>query len=159
VGDLVHQEPVDERIDVDLRRIVARAVGGRDRRLEGVEHTHHPLDRRRAGLALESLAARGRVARDATALELAPFVWQPPDDDEVRDIRRMKARIEAERLPAGEDPDFHLKLGRGSLTDIDFAGRTDKWIMREVFRKFAIAPTPENFDRFFDAYIAALPAA
>ena len=32
----------------------------------------------------------------------------------------MKARIEAERLPAGEDPDFHLKLGRGSLTDIEF---------------------------------------
>ena len=26
----------------------------------------------------------------------------------------MKARIEAERLPAGEDPDFHLKLGRGA---------------------------------------------
>ncbi len=51
---------------------------------------------------------------------LAPFVWRPPDDDEVRDIRRMKARIEAERLPAGEDPDFHLKLGRGSLTDIEF---------------------------------------
>ncbi len=51
---------------------------------------------------------------------LAPFVWRPPGDDEVRDIRRMKARIEAERLPAGEDPDFHLKLGRGSLTDIEF---------------------------------------
>ena len=32
----------------------------------------------------------------------------------------MKARVEAERLPAGEDPDFHLKLGRGSLPDIEF---------------------------------------
>lgn len=52
--------------------------------------------------------------------QLAPLVWRPPDDGEVRDIRRMKARIEAERLPAGEDPDFHLKLGRGSLTDIEF---------------------------------------
>lgn len=51
---------------------------------------------------------------------LAPFVWRPPDAEEVRDIRRMKARIEAERLPAGEDPDFHLKLGRGSLTDVEF---------------------------------------
>jgi glutamate-ammonia-ligase adenylyltransferase len=47
-------------------------------------------------------------------------VWQPLDDAALRDIRRMKARIEAERLPAGEDPDFHLKLGRGSLTDIEF---------------------------------------
>ena len=52
--------------------------------------------------------------------QLAPFVWQVPDEAATRDIRRMKARIEAERLPAGEDPDFHLKLGRGSLTDIEF---------------------------------------
>ncbi|MET0912660.1 MAG: bifunctional [glutamine synthetase] adenylyltransferase/[glutamine synthetase]-adenylyl-L-tyrosine phosphorylase [Acidimicrobiales bacterium] len=52
--------------------------------------------------------------------QLAPAVWRVPDEAAIRDIRRMKARIEAERLPAGEDPDFHLKLGRGSLTDIEF---------------------------------------
>ncbi len=51
---------------------------------------------------------------------LAPFVWQPPDDEAVREIRRMKARIEQERIPPGEDPDFHLKLGRGSLSDVEF---------------------------------------
>ena len=45
----------------------------------------------------------------------------------------------------------------GSLADIDFAGRTDKWIMREVFRKFALPATPENFSRFFDGYVAVLP--
>lgn len=48
---------------------------------------------------------------------------------------------------------------RGSLADIDFAGRTDRWIMREVFRKFAIAATEENFARYADGYLAALPAA
>ncbi len=32
----------------------------------------------------------------------------------------MKARIERERVPLGEDPRFHLKLGRGSLSDIEF---------------------------------------
>jgi phosphoglycolate phosphatase-like HAD superfamily hydrolase len=47
----------------------------------------------------------------------------------------------------------------GSLADIDFAGRTDTWIMRAVFRKFELPATPENFARFFDGYIAALPAA
>ncbi len=47
----------------------------------------------------------------------------------------------------------------GSLADIDFAGRTDGWIMREVFRKFGLAPTPENFARFFARYTAGLPAA
>ena len=52
---------------------------------------------------------------------LAPAVWgRPLDDEGVREIRRMKARIERERLPAGEDPQFHLKLGRGSLSDVEF---------------------------------------
>lgn len=46
----------------------------------------------------------------------------------------------------------------GSLADIDFAGRTDRWIMREVFRKFALPVTEANFARYFDGYVAALPA-
>ncbi len=45
----------------------------------------------------------------------------------------------------------------GSLADIEFAGRTDTWIMRQVFRKFTLAPTPENFARFFEAYARLLP--
>jgi phosphoglycolate phosphatase len=47
----------------------------------------------------------------------------------------------------------------GSLADIEFGGRTDTWIMREVFRKFSLPATPENFSRYFEGYIAALPAA
>jgi phosphoglycolate phosphatase len=45
-----------------------------------------------------------------------------------------------------------------SLADIDFAGRTDTWIMREVFRKFGLPIGPENFARYFEGYVAALPA-
>jgi glutamate-ammonia-ligase adenylyltransferase len=49
------------------------------------------------------------------------FVYRDPMPAEWRrDIRRMKARIERERIPPGEDPQFHLKLGRGSLSDIEF---------------------------------------
>ena len=52
---------------------------------------------------------------------VAPFVWGSPfTDDDIREIRRMKARIERERIPAGEDPQFHLKLGRGSLSDVEW---------------------------------------
>jgi glutamate-ammonia-ligase adenylyltransferase len=40
--------------------------------------------------------------------------------DDEREVRRMKARIERERIPPGEDPEFHLKLGRGSLSDVEF---------------------------------------
>ena len=48
-------------------------------------------------------------------------VWaRPPGPEEVREIRRIKARVERERIPAGEDPEFHLKLGRGSLADVEF---------------------------------------
>jgi glutamate-ammonia-ligase adenylyltransferase len=40
--------------------------------------------------------------------------------DMVRSIRHIKARVERERLPRGEDPEFHLKLGKGGLSDIEF---------------------------------------
>lgn len=54
---------------------------------------------------------------------IEPHVWKDVSADEAREIRRMKARIERERLPAGEDPQFHLKLGRGSLSDIEFTAQ------------------------------------
>jgi len=55
---------------------------------------------------------------------LDDFVWgRPLSDDEAREIRRMKARIERERIPAGEDPQFHLKLGRGSLSDVEWTAQ------------------------------------
>jgi glutamate-ammonia-ligase adenylyltransferase len=48
-------------------------------------------------------------------------VWARPfTEDDAREVRRMKVRIEQERLAPGEDPEFHLKLGRGSLSDIEF---------------------------------------
>ncbi len=49
------------------------------------------------------------------------FVWERPfTASDVTDIRRMKARIERERISARDDPQFHLKLGRGSLSDIEW---------------------------------------
>ncbi|MEV4438954.1 bifunctional [glutamine synthetase] adenylyltransferase/[glutamine synthetase]-adenylyl-L-tyrosine phosphorylase [Streptomyces sp. NPDC049577] len=41
-------------------------------------------------------------------------------DDAVREIRRLKARMEAERLPRGADPTTHTKLGRGGLSDVEW---------------------------------------
>jgi glutamate-ammonia-ligase adenylyltransferase len=38
----------------------------------------------------------------------------------VQEIRRMKARIDSERLPRGADPKTHTKLGRGGLADIEW---------------------------------------
>jgi [glutamine synthetase] adenylyltransferase / [glutamine synthetase]-adenylyl-L-tyrosine phosphorylase len=42
------------------------------------------------------------------------------DADGLREIRRLKARMEAERLPRGVDPALHTKLGRGGLTDVEW---------------------------------------
>jgi glutamate-ammonia-ligase adenylyltransferase len=45
---------------------------------------------------------------------------QPLTADDEREVRRMKVRIERERLGPSDDPEFHLKLGKGSLSDIEF---------------------------------------
>jgi glutamate-ammonia-ligase adenylyltransferase len=41
-------------------------------------------------------------------------------DAVVREIRRIKARVESERLPKGADPHRHPKLGRGGLADVEW---------------------------------------
>ena len=42
------------------------------------------------------------------------------EDRYVREVRRIKARVESERLPQAADPARHLKLGRGSLSDVEW---------------------------------------
>ena len=39
---------------------------------------------------------------------------------DVIEIRRIKARVDAERLPRGADPATHTKLGRGGLADVEW---------------------------------------
>lgn len=41
-------------------------------------------------------------------------------EQDVREIKRIKARVESERLPQAADPARHLKLGRGSLSDVEW---------------------------------------
>jgi glutamate-ammonia-ligase adenylyltransferase len=40
--------------------------------------------------------------------------------NQIREIRRIKARVDSERLPGGADPSTHTKLGRGGLADIEW---------------------------------------
>ena len=54
---------------------------------------------------------------------LADELRYPPGgigDDFAREIRRIKARMEAERMPRGVDPALHLKLGPGGLSDVEW---------------------------------------
>lgn len=38
----------------------------------------------------------------------------------MQEIRRIKARVDSERLPRGADPNTHTKLGRGGLADVEW---------------------------------------
>ena len=63
----------------------------------------------------EDLAARFVALIDAMRY---PVDGLP--EGEVREIRRIKARVESERLPRGADPTLHMKLGRGGLSDVEW---------------------------------------
>lgn len=41
-------------------------------------------------------------------------------ETQIREVRRMKARVDSERLPRGADKNTHTKLGRGALSDIEW---------------------------------------
>jgi glutamate-ammonia-ligase adenylyltransferase len=103
---------------------------GRDgplaRSLEGYRQYH---DRWAQTWERQALLRARRVAGDAGVgrrLEdlVGRVLWDRPlTDDDAREIRRMKARIERERIPPGDDPQFHLKLGRGSLSDVEWTAQ------------------------------------
>ncbi len=41
-------------------------------------------------------------------------------EDDLVEIRRIKARVDDERMPRGADPATHFKLGRGGLADVEW---------------------------------------
>jgi len=78
----------------------------------------------RQALLRARIVAGDRALGERFLALVRAFVWERPlTDDDVADIRRMKARIERERIPPREDPQFHLKLGRGSLSDIEWTAQ------------------------------------
>jgi len=67
--------------------------------------------------------AVGRAELGAEFITLADPFRYPANglgDPAVREIRRIKARIEAERIPRGTDRALHLKLGPGGLSDVEW---------------------------------------
>jgi glutamate-ammonia-ligase adenylyltransferase len=110
-------------VDLDLRPEgrngpMVRSIDGYRAYFERWAQTWERLAMVRARPVAGSIEVGQRVL-DA----FAPFVWAPLSEDDRRAIRRMKARIEAERVPPGEDPAFHLKLGPGGLADVEFCAQ------------------------------------
>ena len=76
---------------------------------------------------IQALLRAHRVAGDEDLgqrfLLMADKTRYPPggvSPEAVQEIRRIKARVDAERLPRGADPNTHTKLGRGGLADIEW---------------------------------------
>jgi glutamate-ammonia-ligase adenylyltransferase len=71
------------------------------------------------------LRARPMAGDDALASDFVALIDpirypEKISEHDVREVRRVKARVEAERLPRGADPARHLKLGRGGLSDVEW---------------------------------------
>ena len=71
---------------------------------------------------LKARPLSGSDGLQAAFLELINEYRYPAELDlkSIVEVRRIKARVEAERLPQGADPQRHLKLGKGSLSDVEW---------------------------------------
>ena len=72
-------------------------------------------------LRAEAVVGDEDLCRRFTAM-VDPLRWREGglSQAEITEVRRIKARVDDERLPRGADPKMHLKLGRGALTDIEW---------------------------------------
>ncbi|MFE4953775.1 bifunctional [glutamine synthetase] adenylyltransferase/[glutamine synthetase]-adenylyl-L-tyrosine phosphorylase [Streptomyces sp. NPDC056653] len=72
-------------------------------------------------LRAEPMAGDEDLGREFIEL-IAPlrYPMEGLGEDAVREIRRLKARMESERMPRGADPTLHTKLGRGGLSDVEW---------------------------------------
>lgn len=66
------------------------------------------------------IAGDESLCRDFDAMADAVRYAHEISEDDAREIRRIKARVETERLPFGADPVRHTKLGPGSLSDVEW---------------------------------------
>ncbi|THA26712.1 bifunctional [glutamine synthetase] adenylyltransferase/[glutamine synthetase]-adenylyl-L-tyrosine phosphorylase [Streptomyces sp. RKND-216] len=72
-------------------------------------------------LRAEPVAGDAELGRRFTDLvDPLRYPAEGPGEDAEREIRRLKARMEGERLPRGADPTTHTKLGRGGLSDVEW---------------------------------------
>ncbi|HEY6745226.1 MAG TPA: bifunctional [glutamine synthetase] adenylyltransferase/[glutamine synthetase]-adenylyl-L-tyrosine phosphorylase [Mycobacteriales bacterium] len=72
---------------------------------------------------LRACPLAGDAALGAAFIEMVDPLRYPADGLSTAatlEIRRLKARMDAERLPRGADPATHTKLGRGGLVDVEW---------------------------------------
>jgi glutamate-ammonia-ligase adenylyltransferase len=119
--DAVSADGPGRGIDLDLR-----PEGRRGPLTRSLDSYRAYYDRWAETWEFQALLRARPVAGDGpTAAAFMEMAGPPPHrpgfgDEEARAIRAMKARIENERIPPGDDPDFHMKLGRGGMADVEW---------------------------------------
>jgi glutamate-ammonia-ligase adenylyltransferase len=62
-------------------------------------------------------------ARFAALIDPVRYPAEGLSAADLREVRRIKARVEAERLPRGVEPLRHLKLGPGGVADVEWTAQ------------------------------------
>jgi glutamate-ammonia-ligase adenylyltransferase len=73
--------------------------------------------------ALPIAGNRDLGERFISLIDFYRYSTQGLDKAQIREIRRIKARVESERLPRGADKSRHLKLGPGGLSDAEWVAQ------------------------------------
>jgi glutamate-ammonia-ligase adenylyltransferase len=103
---------------------------------------------------LRAVAVAGDAELGASFMSLVdPVRYRPGgiSDADVREVRRIKARIESERLPRGADPHRHTKLGPGGLADVE-------WTVQLLQLRHGAAVPPLRTTGTLEALLAAADA-
>jgi glutamate-ammonia-ligase adenylyltransferase len=105
-------------------------------------------------LRAEPAAGDAELGAEFRAM-IAEFRYPPGpagiDAAAVREIRRVKARVEAERIPRGADRALHVKLGPGGLSDVE-------WTVQLLQLRHAHAVPALQTTRTTEAMAAAVQA-
>lgn len=64
----------------------------------------------------------------------------------IREVRRMKARVDDERLPRGADRSTHTKLGRGGLSDVEWTVQLLTMMHAHEYERLHNTSTLETLD-------------
>lgn len=101
--------------------------------------------------ATAMIGDRDLCARFTALIDPLRFPADGISEDDVREVRRIKARVDDERLPRGADPNTHLKLGRGGLADVE-------WTVQLLQMQHAGTEESLRTTRTLDALTAAVDA-
>lgn len=120
----LHRPSNDPSLEVDLGLRPEGRSGAAVRTVESYRRYYEQWGEvwERQALLRAAVIAGDQATGQAFMDVVNPYRYPPEGVDQsvVREVRRMKARVDNERLPRGANRTTHTKLGRGALTDIEW---------------------------------------